>query len=193
MLDRVAMTEFEYLAVLVSLILGLGITHLLAGVGQMIHRRGQYKLDAAHLLWTAATFWILVLNWWVFFQSRRFEEWSFEIFLVVLVWAVVYFLMAIVLFPPDIAEGEDYARAFERNRIWFLGLFVASSISDIVLTGARGDLLDPPTYLPFTLHFVVLGAMGIYIKSRRFQVVLAAYVLGIGLTWSLLVRRFLGG
>jgi hypothetical protein len=187
------MTEFEYLAVLVSLILGLGITHLLSGVGRMIHRRGQYKLDAAHLLWTAATFWILILNWWVFFESRRFEEWSFSLFLIVIVWAVLFFLMAVVLYPPDMSEGEDYAAVFERNRTWFLGLFVASSVSDIALTASRGDILEPPTYLPFVVHLAVLGALGIVIKSRRFQVALAGYILGIALTWSLVVRRFLGG
>ena len=187
------MTEFEYLAVLVSLILGLGITHLLSGVGRMIHRRGQYKPDAVHILWTAATFWILILNWWVFFESRRLEEWSFTLFLIVIVWAVLFFLMAVVLYPPDMSEGEDYAAVFERNRTWFLGLFVASSVSDIVLTASRGDLLEPPTYLPFVLHLTVLGALGIVIKSRRFQVALAGYVLGTGLTWSLVVRRFLGG
>lgn len=187
------MTEFEYLAVLVSLILGLGITHLLSGVGRMIHRRGLYRLDAAHILWTAATFWILILNWWVFFESRRFEEWSFSLFLIVIVWAVVFFLMAVVLFPPDMSEGEDYAVVFERNRTWFLGLFVASSLSDMALTASRGDIFDPPVYLPFVLHLAVLGALGIVIKSRRYQVALAGYVLVIGLTWSLVVRRFLGG
>ena len=186
------MTEFEYLAVLVSLILGLGITHLLAGVGQMIHRRGQFKADAVHVLWTAATFWTLILNWWVFFQTRRFQEWSFDIFLIVIVWAVLFFLMAVVLYPPDIGESEDYSTVFERNRKWFLGFFVSASVADIVLTAVRGDLFNPPIYLPFALHFVVLGVLGILIKSRRFQVTLAAYVLGIGLTWSLIVRRFLG-
>lgn len=186
------MTEFEYLAVLVSLILGLGITHLLAGVGHMIHRRGQSKPDSVHVLWTAATFWTLILNWWVFFQSRRFAEWSFELFLIVIVWAVLFFLMAVVLYPPDLADGEDYGTVFERNRTWFLGFFVSASLADIVLTAARGDLFNPPIYLPFALHFVVLGSLGILIKSRRFQVILAGYVLGIGLTWSLVVRRFLG-
>jgi hypothetical protein len=159
----------------------------------MIHRRGQYKHDAVHLLWTAATFWTLMLNWWVFFESRRVEEWSFGLFLIVIVWAVLYFLMAVVLYPPDMSEGEDYAEVFERNRTWFLGLFVASAVSDVVLTASRGALLEPPTYLPFALHLVVLGALGIVIKSRRFQLVLAGYVLGIGLTWSLVVRRLLGG
>jgi hypothetical protein len=37
------------------------------------------------------------------------------------------------------------------------------------------------------------GAFVILIKSRRFQVALGGYVPGIGLTWSLVVRRFLDG
>ena len=187
------MTEFEYLAVLVSIILGLGITHLLTGVGRTIHRRAESNVDALHSLWSAATFWILVLNWWVFFQSRTFTNWSFGVFLVVIVWAVLFYLMTVVLYPPDLAEGEDYGGVFERNRGWFLGLFVASSLSDIGLTALRGDLLDPPQYLPFAGHFVVLGIMGMLIKARRFQLFLAGYVLIISLVWSLLARRFLAG
>ncbi len=187
------MTEFEYLAVLVSIILGLGITHLLAGVGRTIHRRAQSKVDALHSLWSVTTFLILVINWWVFFQSRTFTNWSFGVFLVVVVWAILYYLMTVVLYPPDLAEEEGYGEVFERNRVWFLGLFVASSLSDIGLTALRGDLLDPPQYLPFVGHFVVLGIMGMSIRARRFQLFLAGYVLIISLVWSLLARRLLAG
>jgi len=56
--------------VLVSLILGLGITHILNGVGRAIHRRAEIKADLIHNLWTVATFLILILNGWVFFQTR---------------------------------------------------------------------------------------------------------------------------
>lgn len=186
------MTEFEYLAVLVSLVLGLGITHLLVGVGRMIHRRHRAKPDLVHLLWTGAVFWTLILNWWVFFQSQSIQVWSFDYFLLVIVWAVVFFLLAVLLFPPDSSAEETYAEMFDRNRNWFLGLFVSSSVVDILLTALRGDLFDPPIYLPFALHFVALGVIGIFVKSRKYHVGLAAYVLGIGLTWSLLVRRLLG-
>ncbi len=166
------MTEFEYLAVLVSIILGLGITHLLSGVGRTIHRRADFKLDAVHSLWAAATFCILVLNWWVFFQARTFTNWSFGVFLVVISWAVLYYLMAVVLYPPDMAEEEDYGEVFESNRRWFLGLFVATTLSDIGLTALRGDLLDPPLYLPFASHWVVLGAIGLLVRSRLFHLFL---------------------
>ena len=185
------MTEFEYLAVLVSLILGLGITHILAGVGRMIHRRRVFKLDAVHALWTGATFYTLILNWWVFFQARQFDTWSFDVFLVVICWAVSFFLLAVVLFPPDMSDKEDYSAVFEENRLWFLGLFVSSSLVDIALTAVRGDLFDPPIYLPFVGHFIVLGVLGMVIRSRRFQVFLAAWVFGVGMTWSLVIRRFL--
>lgn len=42
------MSAFEYLAVLVSLIFGLGITHILAGVGRTIHRRAEIRIDLVH-------------------------------------------------------------------------------------------------------------------------------------------------
>ena len=187
------MSEFEYLAVFVSLILGLGLAHLLLGIGRMIHRRDQVRPDAVHLLWTGAVFWTVVLNWWVFFQAQSVSVWSFDYFVVVVVWAVLYFLLAVLLFPPDVTGDEDYSALFERNRRWFLGIFVATSLVDIALTAIRGDVFDPPIYLPFALHFSALGVIGLFVTSRRFHVGLAGYVLGIGLTWSLVARRFLEG
>jgi hypothetical protein len=114
------MSEFEYPAVLVSIILGLGITRLLEGVGRTGHRRDECRLDLIHTVWTAATFTILVLNWWVFFESRTLTDWSFGVFLVVVLWAVQFYLLAVVLYPPDMAEREDYGAVFERNRRRFL-------------------------------------------------------------------------
>lgn len=187
------MSEFEYLAVLVSLILGLGIAHLLVGVGRMVHDRGHRKPDLVHGLWVGAVFWTLVLNWWVFYQAQTVTTWSLDFLLVVVVWSVLFFLLAVLLVPSHESQEESYRDVFERSRRWFMGLWVASSLADILLTAFRGDLLDPPIYLPFTLHWVVLGLLGIFIKSRRFHVCLAAYVLGVALTWSLVVRRFLGG
>jgi hypothetical protein len=62
----------------------------------------------------------------------------------VILWAVKFYLLAVVLSPPDMSEGEDYGQVFEENRPWFLGLFITSDLTDIALTVLRGDLLDPP-------------------------------------------------
>ena len=185
------MTEFEYLAVLVSIILGLGITHLLLGVGRMIHRRTDMALDPVHSMWTFSAFIILILNWWVFFRSQSLSTWTFDVFFIVIAWAVLIYLMVVVLFPPGILGDENYGEVFERNRRWFLGLWVIFNFSDIGLTALRGDLMDPPLYLPFVLHFAVLGSIGMLVNSRRYHLFFAAYVLFISLVWALLVRRLL--
>lgn len=126
-----------------------------------------------------------------FFQSRSFSSWTFTVFLVVIVWPVLYCLMTVVLYPPDMAEGEYHGQAFEGNRRWFLGIFVASLVADAGLTALRGDLFDPPAYLPVVAHLAVLALLGVVLRSRRYQVILAVYVFLFALCWSLVVRRFL--
>lgn len=186
------MSEFEYLSVLVSIVIGLGLTQILSGVARSVHRRRTIELDPIHSVWSASTFIILILNWWVFFQSRELGAWTFAAFLAVVSWAVLFYLMAVILYPPDMEEDETYGDVWSRNRRWFMGLWLATSVLDIVLTGLRGDLLDPPTYLPAILHLAVLAALGMVISSRRFHLALAVYVLVFALAWSLGVRRLLG-
>ncbi|RMH21526.1 MAG: hypothetical protein D6701_02325 [Gemmatimonadetes bacterium] len=187
------MSQFEYLSVFVSIVLGLGVAHLLSGVARLIHNRNRWRLDPLHGLWTLVTFYVLVLNWWVFFQASAIPEWTFGAFIVVVSWAVLFYLLAVVLYPPDMGDREDYGAVFEGNRRWFLGLWVASSVADILLTDLRGDLFDPPEYLPFVGHFIVLGLLALVIRSRRFQIFVAGWVLFIGLAWALGVRRLLVG
>ena len=186
------MSEFEYIAVLVSLVLGLGITNILSGLGRMINRRNEYDIDIIHLLWSIALFVVLVLNWWVFFQNREWTDWSFEYFLAIIVWAVIFYLMTVVLYPTDNDDEQDYGKIFLQNRSWFLGLFIASNLMDIIVTALRGQLFNPPFYLPFVLHFVVLGLIGLFVKSRIFHISFSAYILFVSLSWSILVRLLLG-
>jgi hypothetical protein len=74
------MTDFEFLSVLISIIIGFGLTHLLAGLGRAFHFRRVNKIDAVHVAWTIAVFFVLVLNWWVTLLWRGFENWTFAVF-----------------------------------------------------------------------------------------------------------------
>lgn len=187
----VRMSEFEYVAVLVSLVLGLGIANVLTGIGRMINLRNDFEIDIVHLLWSLALFVVMVLNWWVFFQNREWTDWTFEYFLSIIIWAVTFYLMSVLLFPTDRTGDQDYGKIFLRNRAWFLALFIASNLMDIVVTALRSQLFDPPVYLPFVLHFVALGAVGLLVSARTYHIVFAAYVFLVSLTWSFLVRLLL--
>ena len=63
----------------------------------------------------------------------------------------------------------------------FAGAFLVGSH---VTNTVRKGIIDP--------NFIVLGVVGMRTSSRRFHLGLAGYILFVGLTWSLVVRRFLG-
>ena len=55
------MDAFSYLSVLISIILALGMTRVLAGVGEMLQARSRRRLDWVHAIWVVNLFLYLVV------------------------------------------------------------------------------------------------------------------------------------
>ena len=68
------MAVFEYLGVLISVIMGLGITHLATGASKLIQNRGTVRLYVPHLLWTLNVLIYILLVWWGMFWWSNFIE-----------------------------------------------------------------------------------------------------------------------
>ena len=187
------MSEFEFLAVFVSIVLGLGVTHVLHGVARIIHDRDRIQIAPLHLVWTVNVLLILLLNWWVLFLWADFSMWSFDLYLLLILWGISLYMLAVVLYPPDIRGDESYFDLFERNRKWLFGTFIVFLLLDIAQTAVRGQLFDPPIFLPYVLHYAVLSGLGIFLDNKRFQAFFAWYVLLSLVLWSVVVRRILGG
>jgi len=184
-------SEFEFISVLISMIVSLGIAQLLRGVAQAVHERKQAPIDSVHLVWTAGVFLNLVLNWWVLFSWRDHEVWSFTLFLSLILWAVALYLPVVFLYPPQKPANESWAAVYASNRQWFLGAFALFAAADIWVTALRGGLFDPPVYLAFVGHYLILWVAGVFIASPRYHKFLAWYTLLSLATWSFVVRRFL--
>jgi hypothetical protein len=110
------MSSFEFIAALMSIIIGLGVTNLLAGAGRAFYRRKENPLDEVHIVLTIATLLLLVLQWWVTFRWNTEENWTFDKFLVLTAWTVTLYLLTVFLYPPDLSEAEEHQGRFERNR-----------------------------------------------------------------------------
>lgn len=179
------MSEFEYLAIFVSIIFGISVTHILAGVVSSIYRG---EKDGTHFVLTAFFFMVLILNWWTGFSWERVEVWSFDLFLIIVIWSVIHYIGAITLYPPRGTAGEQ---PFEYRRNWFLWTFIAIALMDIVQTGARGALFTPVIYLPYVLHYVAVSLIAIAVNRAGVHRWTAWYFLIVTVIWSFVVRRFL--
>jgi hypothetical protein len=180
--------EFQYLTVLVSIILGLGVTQLLTGAGRLVQARARVRAYAPALVWLALLLLIHVQSWWAMFDMRDHQGWTFPKFLVVLAHPICLYLMtALVL--PDVAEaagtgdadaGGDGARTLDLRRHyyaqarWFFGAglgVVASSILRPVALDGR---------LPLDLDraiqgvFVALMAGAMWTRRARYHETVAA-------------------
>ena len=135
------MSDFDYLSVLISIVLGLGITNLLGGLATLVRRRGRIAMYWPLPVWIVTLFLIHVQTWWSMFGLRQIQHWSFEAFLVVLMQPVLLYLMS-ALILPEAADGEasiDLKETYFRERAWFFASFLAvllvSLSKDLVLSG----------------------------------------------------------
>ncbi len=185
------MSDFEFLSVLVSIVIGLGLTHMLAGLGRVIHFRHQNRLDPVHMAWSVTVFLVLVLNWWVFLLWREFEYWNFATYIAVIIWTASMYVLALALYPPQLTGQVDFGEVFTANRSWFMITFTVMILLDVLTTSLRERSLPPPYYLAFVGHFAMITALGVVIKSRRYDLIAAWYITVATCLWSFGVRATL--
>ncbi len=185
------MSSFEFIAALMSIIIGLGVTNLLAGAGRTFYRRRQNPIDEVHIVFTAATLLLLVLQWWVTFKWNTQVNWSFDEFLVLIVWTISLYMLTVFLYPPDLSQEEEGSDRFHRNRTGYYSSFIVMCLLDITQTAIRGELFQPIWYLPYVSQYALLAGVGLIARRRGYNRFFAWYLLITLLIWSLVVRRYL--
>lgn len=161
---------FSYLSVLLSIILGLGLTQLLTAAGRLIRHRDRVRADWLPLLWAAVLLVIYVQVWWAMFGLRQVREWTFLAFLIVLGQAIALYMMAAVVLPEQVDDdGIDLGVYFDRQRRWFFVFFLATLIVSVTKDVVIAGNLPGRTNLAFhaVLATVSLGAMSL--RRRRAQ------------------------
>ena len=113
-----------------SVIAGLGIVHLLQGITRFLSTKGPWKPYWVHLLWTWNVFHFIVFYWWFFWRWSAITEWQLLLFLFILIYAVILYMLCVILFPPG-EDKTDFKEIYYQNRKPFFGLWVIAFIVDI--------------------------------------------------------------
>ena len=115
------MNLFEFLMILLSLIVGLGVAEILTGVAGVLKRKGLRGLSWTHGAATLTVFIGLLQTFWESWGLASIELWSFPAMLLMLGSPIFLFLIAHVMFPERESNVslDDYY--FEQARlIWAL-------------------------------------------------------------------------
>jgi hypothetical protein len=170
---------FSYLSVLLSIIIGLGLTQVLTACGRLIRHRDRVRADWLPLLWAAVLLVVYVQVWWSMFGLRYLRAWTFVAFLAVLAQTGTLYLMAAVVLPEQVDEaGVDLGAYYERHHRWFFGFFLATLVvsvaKDLVTTGRLPDAVN----LAFHLFLAAAALSALLVRRRRHQEVVGVACAG---------------
>jgi len=165
---------FNYLTVLISIVLGLGIAHLLGGVARSISRRSTLTFYWPTLVWIVVLLILIVQVWWVDFSLNSVPRWTLAGFASTLFIPATLYFMSFLILP----ETNDMRETYFENRVWFFSLLVAvpifGSLQQFLVEGHVH--MDADTVTKGVGMMLSLAA--IYFGSERGQKILA--VVGIG-------------
>jgi len=167
---------FDYLAVLISVVLGLAVTHVLSGFAGTINRRASVRPDWVQLFWGVNVLGYVLGVWWGMYWWKHLSVWTVQQFVFLTAYSIVLFMMASTLFPAEDNRGEEGESAFWRNRRWFFGLLLAAHLIDIPETAAKqvdGLRAVPPEYWVVAPAFLAIALAGLLTRDRKVHAALA--------------------
>lgn len=182
---------FPHIRIVMGMVIGLGVTRLLSGVARIVQHPRQYPLYSVHLLWVTSVLLMLVHFWWWQFGLYGIANWTFGIYLFVLVYAVSLFLLCAFLFPDSMQDYKGYEDFFYARRGWFFGLLATTYLLDVVDTLIKGEehfARFGVEYLVRTPLFVGLCLVAMRTDNRRFHAGFVAFTLIYQVSW--IVRLF---
>lgn len=186
------MSEFEYLSVLVSIVVAFALSEIFAGWGRMIRGRDHVKVYWVHIAATLLVAALIIQFWWSAWQYRELAI-NFYHYAALLLSPLTCVLLAFVL-TPQINEGVrlDCRDYYYSNIRWMYPLAAVVifelGIADYVIVG--GELVTPKNIIRFiAICFILLLA---FIKSEFFHKA-ALGTLGVLLILFVSLNPVLGG
>ena len=158
------MSLFEFLMVLVSIIIGLGIAEILNGIARRIRCRESIRGYWVHSVLVAGIFFALLQQWWEIWSLRDVPAWTFYGLVLMLTGPVGLYLIAHLLFPES-AQGADireYYHGAMRPVWWIAALTVVLATLFRPLTFGF-DLFTADNATSFLLF---AGSMALAISRR---------------------------
>ena len=169
------MTQFEFIFVLVSIILGLGLANLFSGISRRLQQPWR-DVDGIHLAFSFAAVLSIFVVWWGMYRWQGHAEFEFGAFLIIALYTSIFYAMSVVLYPRDGA-----LRTFEEVRKPFYVTVILYALLEVPYYEV-GELIRPSYYWYAWISIGLFGA-AIWVRRRALDAVLAAFWFALWSGW----------
>jgi len=124
-----------------------------------------------HLIWTLYFFINIMMFWWWEFRLGTLD-WSLWLYLVVVVYATLFFFISLVVQPGNPDGVSDYKAYYYSRRRWIFGLLIAVALWDFVDTAMKGIdhfLSLSIEYLVFQATLICAAIVAIATANERYH------------------------
>ena len=167
---------FEFLMVLVSVVIGLGLTEILTGAANLLRARSEVRFYWIHVLFQCGVFFALLQQWWEFWDMEGMGQISFLAVLAVMAPPIFLFLIAHLLYPAE-ADGTDLEQYYFRQSPLLWGLVVAGTLEGTFL---KPLVFGNPVFHPTNISGIPMVAFCLLLavsQNRRVHSVLAPVII----------------
>jgi hypothetical protein len=158
--------------VLISIIVGLGVTHILSALSSAVHRLRRHgapiRLEVAYLAWVAFVFsWLLQFWWFEFKWNELAPEFGFGLFFFLVLYAVALFSIAVILVPHRLSIVDDSWEYFLSIKGWFYAGVLLLNAIDLADTFMKGtDWGFRMSYVSYWVALTTAAVVGLSTTRR---------------------------
>ena len=167
------MQPFDYIAVLLSIVISLALAHLLTGIAHMI-QNGVRGFSIPLSQWILFSVFLCVDYWFYVWHLHREANWSLPYVCLLLAQASIIFVAARLIVPAASgASAIDMTSFFDRNRRKYMAvLIVLAAVNEIINLSLPG--FGSLHLGLLVLAWIVLFSLAWIWQSPRVQLVVAA-------------------
>ena len=124
--------------------------------------------------------------WWEFRLQDTVQVWTFEKYLLVVSYAISFFLLSTLLFPDDMSEYDGFEGYFKSRQRWFFGLLAGNFVLDTLDGLLKGSAYVAALGVEFparNIVYIVLCIIAMFVRNPKFQLAFVSCTLLYEFSW----------
>jgi hypothetical protein len=181
---------FEYISILISIILGLGITQLLSSFSDLLYDFKRVKFYWPHSIWIFFILFLQIQDWFITYQLKDKAIWQLSELMFLLLYPITLFTAAKMLMPTHEKEERFDMKSYFMSQAQMIFIILLISIALSILFNVLLLKQSLNAQSPLMIFFIVILYMVLTkSKSDRLHKILSATVIIASLIAALLQKE----